>query len=638
MKKQLLAIGIVGAAIFAFNANANDPVLMNVAGTDIRLSEFEYLYNKNNAQQVQPQSLDEYVEMFVNYKLKVADAVAAGLDTTQAFVDEYNKFRSELAAPYMRDQAAFDSIVAQAYEHLSTDVLVSHIMMQEGSEVLLDSLRTAILENKTTFEDVAAQYSIDGGSKTRGGLMGYVMPNRYPWAFEEAAYNTAVGDISQIVNSGFGIHLIRVESKTPARGQVLVEHILRITRGMPDSVAVAEKCTIDSLYQVLTSSDANFGEIAMQYSQDPGSARRGGKLDWFGVGMMVPEFEKVSFELNNGEISQPFQTSFGWHIIHKLDSRSVGTFEENYDALIGMIEGTDRASAARLSFLNKMIRKYDASVINDNVAKITANCEQYGERLDSAMFAAFATSDLDVIKVNGKKIKFNEVASLINVAPLKGEENICNYLVDELNKIMCNFVLDVARDELAENNADYRNLINEYRDGILLFEISNRNVWERAGRDKEALEAYFQRNIDKYAWSVPKFKSFIIFTQTDSLLNEAVNYAATLPQDLAATDFVQQMRQKFGKDVKVERVIAAKGENQITDYLAFGGIKPQAENSRWSCYAAFRGRVILGPEEASDVRGAVVSDFQNELERQWIETLRAKYPVKIYKKVLKKIK
>ena len=637
MKKQIFAVAVLCATAFVSMADSNDPVLMNVAGKDIRLSEFEYLYQKNNTQQVQPQTLDEYVDMFVNYKLKVADAEAAGIDTTQAFVDEYIKFRNELAEPYLRDEKVLDSVLHENYEMKSTEVSVSHIMMRHGAEKLLDSLRTEIVEGRRTFEDVAREYSIDKPSAVRGGMMGIVFEG-YPLPFREASYATAVGEISPVTDSGMGIHLIRVETRRPNRGEVLAAHILRLTRGLSEEAAAQEKNRIDSIYNVAIAEGSDFSKLARQYSQDPGSAQQGGKLDWFGSGMMVHEFDSVAFALPNGTISKPFRTAYGWHIIHKIDSRSIGTFEEMRESLEKSIPNNERGNLPRQEYVRQMIKKYDAKLLMDNIDKIETIAEEQGAKLDSAMLANFAQSTLPLMVVDGKEYTLGNVTPTLPVSATAGGKNIKVFIQNWAHTYMCNRVLDCAREDLVDTEPDYRNLVNEYRDGILLFEISNRNVWDRAAKDKAGLDAYFEANRDKYTWDSPKFKSYVIFTPNDSLLNEAIDYAATIPTTLAPTDFVQIMRTRFGRNVKVERVIAAKGENAITDFLAFGGEKPESENSRWKCYAAFNGRILDAPEDAADVRGTVVSDYQSELERQWVAALHDKYKVKINKDVLNKVK
>ena len=637
MKKQILALGIAGVALLALAAKSADPVLMTINGKDVRLSEFEYLYHKNNSQQVEPQTLDEYVEMFVNYKLKVADAEAAGIDTTAAFVKEFTQFRDELAAPYLVDNSVLDSLVEQNYLHMSKDLYVSHIMMNTGKEAILDSLRTAILDGTTTFEDVARQYSIDTPSARRGGLMGWVVAGRYPWPFEEAAFKTAVGEVSPVINSGFGIHIIRVE-KERRSNEVLCEHILRLTVQKPDSAAALEEARIDSIYNELMRG-ADFADLARRLSEDPGSAAKGGRLDWFGAGVMVNEFDSVAFAMPSGTISRPFRTSYGWHIIHKIDERGKGTLEENREAIIRSFGNDERGSLPRRKFMQQQIVNYKGKLNDKAFTRIAKWAEELGGTVDSTMTATFAASDLHVFTLNGKKYTLAQVMPQVPVSALKGGEQIAALIRSTAFNVMGEAAIDLAREDLVNTNPDYRNLVNEYRDGILLFEISNRNVWQRAADNKDELEQFFAANRDKYSWGgTEKFKSYIIFASNDSILAEAMQFAETMPLDVVPADFTKQMRDKFGRDVKVERVIAAKGENAITDFLAFGGEKPTNDNARWPSYAAFRGRLITAPEEAADVRGLVVSDFQADLERRWVESLRAKYSVKINTDVLQQVK
>lgn len=638
MKKQFLAAGLSCASLFAITAKDADPVLMNVAGKDVRLSEFEYLFHKNNSQQVQPQSIDDYVGMFVDYKLKVADAEAAGIDTTAAFIGEFTQFRDELSEPYMRDNAVLENMIQQAYDHMKEELYVSHIMLPADKNQLMDSLRNAIVEGKAKFEDVAREYSIDKPSAKQGGRMGYVVPNRFPWDFEKAAFDTPVGQISPVVNSGFGIHIIRPESRRPARGEVSAAHILRVTRNASDSIKARQKQLIDSIYSEVKADPSKFEDLARRLSEDPGSARNGGSLGWFGPGVMVHEFDSVSFSLPVGQISTPFSTAFGWHIIKKTDERGIGSFADNRDKILKAIENSPRANAPRDAYLEEQKKVYKASLYKDNLAKIGEIVKPLGEHMDSTVMAALRQSTLPVYTVNGIDYTLGEVASAIEPSPSRGVMALPVEIENTAVSMMNGCVYDIAREKLLDSEPDYRNLVNEYRDGILLFEISNRNVWDRAAKDKAGLEKFFNDNRSGYKWDAPKFKSFVIFASSDSLLSEALEFAADIPAELAPADFTKAMRERFGRDIKVERVIAAKGENAITDYLAFGGEKPKTETSRWSCYAAFGGRIIDAPEEAADVRGSVVSDYQAALEKEWLAKLHKKYPVKINKKVLKQVK
>lgn len=640
MKKHLFTAGaILGATVLAIAAKSGkDPVLMNINGKDVRVSEFEYLYHKNNTQQLQPQTLDEYVDMFVNYKLKVADAEAAGLDTTESFLNEYGQFRNDLSRPYLRDQSVEDSLVLEAYNHFKDDVRVSHIMIAdgEGQRQKLDSIRTAILAGATTFEAAARAYSVDKNSRDRDGLMGFVVPERYPWAFEKAAYDTPVGQISPVINSGFGLHIIRVEERTPASGEVEAAHILRLTQGKTPEGIAAQKAMIDSLYNV-ASSGADFADLATRFSEDPGSAKKGGSLGWFGHGMMVQPFDSISFALADGAISEPFETRFGYHIIKKQGHRGVAPLEEKKDGILKRMKTDERVGQPEFVYLDRLKKANKAQLVDATFMEVEKLAEA-NSGMDSTLIATFAASEMPAYTINGKEYPMSRVISRMHIFPVTNASSarhmIQNAAADQMNSDL----LNIARTQLAETNADYRNLLNEYRDGILMYEISNRNVWEKASKDKEGLNEYFRRNRDKYHWDEPRFKSYIIFAGNDSVLNLAVAYADSLSTDVPA-DFVQGMRTRFGRDVRVDRVIAAKGENPITDYLAFGAEKPASEkSSRWTSYAAYKGRIIQQPEEATDVRGAAVTDYQNELEKLWVEKLRNTYKVKINKKELKKVK
>ncbi len=644
MKKIVLSAGVVAVALMALAAKNNDAVLMTINGRPVYKSEFEYLYNKNNAQQVQPQTLDEYVQMFVDYKLKVADAEAAGRDTTAAFVKEYNQFRNELAAPYLTDSLVAKQLLDEAYAHHKEDIKVSHIMVQTPNTVdgkakaqaTLDSLRSAIVAGKADWNDVAAHYSVDRGTKDRGGLMGWIMPGRLPWAFEEAAYNTAKGEISPVINSGYGYHIIRVEDRTPSRGEVQAQHILKLTARKSDAEAALAKQQIDSLYNVLKNG-ADFTDVAQRESEDPGSKAKGGMLDWFGRGMMVAEFDSVSFALADGEISKPVKTAYGYHIIKRLAHRDVQSLEELRPTIEKQIANDERGQRPYHARMQQLEKTYNSHLLSDGITKVESVIADNGG-LDSVAIAKLAASNIDIYEVNGVKTPVKDVVSNMRAPKNKLAKAEAMELINNVaNHSMENATADVEREKLLENNSEYRNLVNEYRDGILLFDISNEKVWDRANKDKEGLEAYFNANKEKYTWTKPKYKGYVIFATNDSIgakvrqFCDSVNNANFNPET-----FVADVRKAFARDAKVERVIAAQGDNAITDYLAFNGPKP-ADNNRWQDCFTFRGRIIDQPEEAADVRGLVTTDYQNALEKEWIEQLRKTYPVKINNKVLKKV-
>lgn len=619
--------------MFSAFAAETDPVLMTIDRTPVYASEFEYLYNKNNTQQLQPQTLDEYLDMFINYKLKVADAIHEGLDRTPEFNTEYESFVNDLSKPYFTDESVSEAMVQEAYSHYGTDVLVSHIMLPLSltSEAQLDSLRTLIVEGKANFEDIAKRYSVDRYSSGKGGLMGVVVPGRYPWPFEEAAYSTEPGHISPVINSGVGYHIIRVESIKPSEGEVKADHILI---GIDEETPVEHaKAVADSLY-TLAAAGADFGELARRFSQDPGSAQRGGNLGWFGRGRMVAPFDSAAFALAPGEISKPVRTNFGYHIIRANERRVKPSLAEARRNIEEGIKRDERANRPYRAVMNRLRDTYN--VVSDPRTEAHAKAIIALAAPDSVKLGQLAALTTPVATYNGGSVSAADVVALIPASEFAA--NPTSAFNEATQTAIDNVVAKLYRIQLSTENTDFRNLLNEYHDGILLYEVSNRKVWDKAAKDTEGLENYFRTHREKYLWDQPKFKSYVIFAANDSVLDAAINFAGTLDASHPA-EFTEAMRKQFGRSIKVERVVAAKGENAITDYLGFGAERPAGKSTdHWRSYKAFNGKVVDAPEEAADVRGAAVTDYQSLLDEQWVKDLHKKYKVKVNKKVFNAIK
>lgn len=646
MKKILIVASLAAVAVTAICAKKSaDPVLMTVNGKPVYKSEFEYLYHKNNTQQMQPQTVDQYLQMFIDYKLKVADAEAAGIDTTKQFRDEFGNYRAELAAPYMVDSVLYRELVREAYEHQIEDVKVAHIMFaypqsadKEKTYAMIDSVRNALVSGTDAdWAAAAAKYSIDRGSKENAGLMGWMPAGRFPWPFERAAYKTAVGQISPMVDSSFGLHLIKVLDRRQSRGEVKASHILKLTARKSPEEAARAKQQIDSLYKVVTAPGADFAAIAKAESEDPGSARNGGELDWFGGGVMVAPFDSAAFALAEGEISLPVQTAYGYHIIKNTGHRPVKTFEEMRPQLESMINNDDRSNEPRRAYLDGILKRFNGHVLDSGLDQVQALIEANGG-YDSVAVARLTAGNIAVYEIDGVKYPVSAVMEHVAKTASKDAVNGRRLIGSAAKTALEQQAYELERERLMGVIPDYRNLVNEYRDGILLFDISNSKVWDAAAKDADGLERYFRDNRDKYTWDKPKYKGFIVFANNDSILTEAKTFANSLGDKFDKYTFAQVMSKRFGRDVKVERIIAAQGDNAISDYLFFDGPKPDTEKLSWKCFFGFGGHLADQPEEAIDVRGLVTTDYQNALEREWVKQLRKKYKVKIDKKVASTLK
>ncbi|MBD5316291.1 MAG: hypothetical protein HDS11_01280 [Bacteroides sp.] len=642
MKKYFVPVAVLAATIISATAakKSSDPVLMTVNGKDVPVSEFLYLYQKNNRQQAEPQTLDEYLDMFVKYKLKVADAEAAGLDTTAAFRKEYVGYCDDLAKPYLTDSTVVDRLRHEAYERMKTSRKVSHIMLPAGRTPAeraanmqrLDSIRTAILGG-ADFGEMAVRYSVDRAAVRNHGEMGWINATGLPFPFVEAAYATPVGQISEPFDDApYGLHIIRVEDEKANPGQVSARHILKLTRGLSPEEAAVKKHQIDSIYTVLKNG-ADFADVATRESEDPGSARRGGDLGFFGPGQMVPEFEAAAFSLADGEISEPFATAYGYHIVQTTAHQPVAAFEDCVADIDRQISADSRANLPRKASLEKFRAQLGGGLNAVELERINADIAA-NSGLDSLLLAKIRQNPAVLATVGASQIKASDVAGALTLKAPLTTEVATEVFANTLNTLLDDATATEARANLAQMDPSYRNLINEYRDGILLFEVSNREVWDRSNKDNEGLEAYFNAHKDNYKWDAPRFKGIIISATTDSIADAAKAYLAANP--VGVDSLVQKLRDNFGRNIRIERKVFAQGEDPVVDYLGFNGPNP-GQQGKWTGFFLYEGKVLDAPEEAADVRALVVNDYQQWLEQQWLARLEKTYPVKINKKELKKL-
>lgn len=642
MKKSLIAAAVIAATLATATAKKNEPVLMTVNGKDVPVSEFEYLFNKNNKQQAEPQTLDQYVKLFVDYKLKVADAEANGIDTTAAFIKEYNGYCDDLAQPYLTDSTVVDRLRREAYDRTLRNVQVAHIMLPIGrtpderiaNRNRLDSIRTAIL-NGADFGDMAVKFSSDRAAKRNKGNMGFISAGNLPYPFEQMAFATPVGQISPVFEDApYGWHIIKVEAEQPAAGKVRARHILKLTRGLKPEEQAAKKAEIDSIYNLLKNGES-FEKLATALSDDPGSARQGGMLPWFGPGQMVKPFEKAAFAAKDGEITEPVQTEYGWHIIQRLEGRGPESYEEALPAIDKAMRNDIRAKAPRQAKLQQLRARYKVKTDNKGIAKAKRIIAD-NQGLDSIAMQQLLADWTTVATVGGKKMFVSDVAKKL---PSYGTKVSAAAADEEFDKALDTAIddrtLDMAREDLSRTNPDYRNLINEYRDGILLFNISDREVWNKSAKDTEGLEAYFKAHRGNYTWDKPRYKGIIVSATNDSIAQAAKSYIAE--KHLTTDSLVPALRKVFGRNIKVERKIFPQGDDAVVDYIAFGGAKP-VPNGKWAEAFEYEGAVLEQPSEAMDVRSAVINDYQKWLEEEWLRKLHEKYPVKINQKELDKLK
>jgi len=637
------ALILFSAALWA---QGSDPVLMSINGNPVLKSEFEYIYNKNNSNNsLDKKTLDEYVDLFINFKLKVEEAKAQGIDTTKSFVNELAGYRSQLTKPYLTDSKVDEQILKEAYERMKEDVEVSHILIRVAASASpADTLAAwkrinSILKRleKEDFAKVAKETSEDQDAEKSGGYIGWISAFNTVYPFENSAYNTPVGKISKPVRSAFGYHLIKVNNRRNSLGEILVSHIMRFTTQGNVEKNDAAKAKIDSLYQRVLAGD-DFAKLAAEFSEDRASATKNGELPWFGTGRMVPEFETAAFEIKNiGDFSRPVQSAYGWHIIKLLDRKGLGSFESVKADIERKVKRDERANFGQKAFVAKLRDEYKYTENSENAKEIVKLLE--GKTLVDSVFQAEASQlNKTLFTFADKSYSQADFVSYVKNNSYT-EQAIASEIVNEkLSQFVTKELLAYEDTQLEKKYDDFRFLMNEYHDGILLFEVSNNEVWDKASKDTEGLANYFANHKADYVWEKPHFKGWVVsckdkdsFKAAKAIVKKSHNDSIDKYLRTRLNDSIQY--------VKVEKGVYVPGDNKAIDKYGFKLKKSTFEPAAEYPYVFVVGKNLKNhPEDYTDVRGLVTADYQEYLEKEWIVKLRSKFPVVVDKKVLEKIK
>lgn len=642
-KKALFSFLAVSCGIVA--QAQSDPVIMEINGKPVTKSEFEYIYNKNNsANSIDKKTLDEYVDLFINFKLKVEEAKTQGLDTATAFVKEYSGYRAQLAKPYLQDKAAEEEAVKEAYDRMKEDVEVSHILVRVRPDATVaDTLAawdkiTKIEKRlkKEKFETVAREMSEDQSVVDNGGYIGWISAFNTIYPFETRAYSTEAGTLSVPVRTQVGYHIIKVHNRRPSQGEVLTSHIMIFTDRENEEKNEAAKMKIDSLYARVLAGD-DFGTLASTYSEDKGSAMRNGELPWFGTGRMVPEFEKAAFALKEkGEVCAPIRSPFGWHIIKLLDKRSIASYEDAKSDIERKIKRDERGTIAQDAFVERLKKEYAFQSQQDAADEFVQALE--GHQLgDSAFVAGVNGLDKPLFGFAGKEYTQADFADYLKANRYTSHYISSEVIAEKLKAFEAQELLAYEDTQLARKYPEFRFLSQEYYDGILLFEVSNREVWEKASKDTEGLSAFFKEHRADYAWNEPHYKGRVIYCKDKGTMKAAKSIIKRSEND-SIDKYLRTRLNDSIQYVKVDKGLYVKGDNPVVDARIFK-VKDAYTPTEEYPYVFVTGKLLKNlPEEYTDVRGPVTADYQTYLEEEWIKYLRAKYPYKVHEEILETVK
>ncbi|MEZ4739574.1 MAG: peptidylprolyl isomerase [Flavobacteriales bacterium] len=693
---------------------SKDPVIMTVDGKHVLRSEFEAIYKKNNKDAaVNKEALDEYLDLFINYKLKVREAEVLGMDTIAKFKNELAGYRAQLSRPYLIDRELNDALMHEAYDRMQTEVRASHILLQVATDASPEdtlakwnailALRARILKG----EDFAAVAKGVGGSEDpsaakNGGDLGWFSALQMVYPFESAAYNTPIGEVSQPVRTRFGYHIIKVEAKRPARGQVKVAHImLRSTdEDTPEQQKGADE-RAKEIHDLVVSGKMSFADAALKYSEDESSNTKGGELPMFGTGKMIEEFEDAAFALNTtGQVSAPIKSRYGWHIIKLLEKQPLPTYDAAKAELKNKISRDSRAEITRKVFLDRLRKEYAYTPYTKNLKKVVAmvdtnafkkgtsvtdtlirkNVEegpfekggaQYrrevlgalqGGRLMSAKSKQYdeMTQTLDdtvVVRtvMEGWKYDRNKAAKMTQpVFTFKGgtftQKDLLAFIEEKqrrervtsttelVNTRFAEFVdekiMAYEDQHLEEKYADFRLLMKEYRDGILLFELTDQKVWGKAVRDTAGLEAFHAAHEDDFMWDV-RYEGDLYVCADAAVAKKVRGYLMKGKRGQALLDLVNKDNPLA---LTIESGLFTAEQKPYLSGITKPGLGPDIKLDDRVVITDIKGVRAPEPKTLDEARGLITAAYQDSLEKAWIAELKQKYTVSVDQDVLYSIK
>lgn len=644
MKNAILLLGLIIANL---GFGQKDDVILTVNGKDIKKSEFLEVYLKNNDNpKYDKESLDEYMDLYRKFQLIVTEAERMKLDTIKSLQIELKGYERQLAEQYLTDNNATEKLIREAYDHLTEEVRASHILRKVDPDASpkdtlavynsIMKLREEIVSGKRTFEEVCTGLggSEDPSARSNKGDLGFFGAFQMVYPFEKAAFNTKVGEVSMPIRTRFGYHLIKVTDRRPARGTIKVEHIMLVSKKTENPKK--NERMIQEIYDTIQKG-LDFKQAIMLYSEDVQSKKQGGVLPEFGTGTqirMVPEFEEVAFSLeNDGDISKPFKTDYGWHIIRRVSWTPVKPYEELKREIKLKVSRDTRSEVSESSFYNKLKKEYKFKDYSDKYLQVFY--DSLSEEVFKGKFKGFELEkDRVLFKFKGKEKPYTQSMFLSHILANQEMETVIDiqvYVNNMYNDVVKYYLKEYEKTQLPIKYPKYNALMKEYREGVLLFELKNRNVWKKAIEDTTGLKAFFEENRSNYSWP----------DRIEAEIYECFNKEALQKvQDLLKTDLSYEairdsMNAKSQLNVRVTSgKYVASDKDLLKDQDLKIGVNPPYEKEGKFILVKVLKNIPPGPKELSECRGQVIAAYQEKLEKEWIQELEKKYEVVIHKDVL----
>ncbi|MBN2892723.1 MAG: peptidylprolyl isomerase [Bacteroidales bacterium] len=637
-----LGLNLLVFVLFVTSAFAQD-VLMTIDGKEITSNEFERIYLKNNNDKVKDEKeIDEYLDLFINFKLKVIEAENLGYDTVSSFITEYNKYLSQLAEPYFTDDEYEEFLIKQAYERSLKEVRVSYIFIKSDNEndtTVAYKKAMTVYDRLAAGEDfvkVATEMSDAKSVEKDKGDAWFSPVFAMPYKLENFTFENKVGDFSKPLLIDNGYYILKITDTRQAPGKVKASHIyVRLQQNPTEADSLKAMELLDNITKQLKSG-VPFEEVASTYSEDKFSAQKGGDLGWFTTGKMLRQFEEATFSIKNvGDYVGPIRTPVGYHYIKLTDVDPIGTYDEEYENLKKELTKKPRYQKIKEKVISDLKKEYNYKIIND--------LHDFYTKVDSTIFKAkwsddfFENNNTILVTFSDQKLTYTDFYNyLIANQKISRDENVKKYLDEKFDDFVKETIKAYEITVLPEKNEKFKYLVKEYHDGLLLFDITNDMVWDKAVKDTVGLKNYFNENRNKYYQKL----NVTIFTYSDEkakkktikLLNKKES------KNLSDSVIVTSVNKK-GELISIDQAgVFKEGDNVTVDYIIGLFKAGKIENSQKVVILEDSKKIVYLNNNLPYVKGLVTADYQNVLEKNWISSLRKKYNVTVNQEVFDKVK
>lgn len=643
--QSALFIGLIATA------QSRSPELFSVGGKSISADEFLRMYTKNlnnKKPDFSKKALQDYLDLYSLFKMKVAEAEDLALDTLPSIRQEFGQYQKQLANNYLTNKDVTDQLVKEAYERMKKDVRVSHILISVSpgsSDTVaqyqkIDSLYKEISSGRLDFGNAAKLFSYDKASAANFGDIGFFTAMQVVYPFENVAYETPVGKLSKPFRTPYGFHILKKTGERPARGQIQVAQIMmRVKESEGPAGVEAAKKKIDDVYALLKSGK-KFNDLVKQYNEDEFSKNTDGVLPYFGVGRMVENYEDAAFALKKpGDFSEPVRTKNGFHIISLLNKKALEPFDSLKSGLEKQIQRDGRIKVAQDKFLDeiktKVNYKPNVTAYNELVQAIPDSVLQKGG-FDPLSYKKMTKNIFTMNHLSMTQSDFANYIQEYTRGKMYGpKESSLKALYDNLIQKIC---MDYEEKQLEQTNPEYKNLLQEYREGILIFELTDQNVWGKAPKDSIGLKNYYEGHKVNYQWK-PAISGVLYKAKDEDNMKKLLTILNGTKK-MTVGEIVKAVNGDGAQD----KLSAEEGkfeQNRFSFKAPFvaGKYMPYYKNADGS-YSLLDVKEVYNnatQKTFDEAKGFVISEYQDELEKQWHSQLKAKYPIQLNQKVFESL-